>query len=376
MTAPLRRQRLNEYSTSMFRYEQLSERWIASCAAYLQSLFGEQLRGKTVIDYAFGRGNWSLAFLRAGASRVIAMDASPDCVDRFQAYCRDRHIRDIEVVCGNILEQDFVWKGDLIWLYGILPVVEEQATFLNRITTLAAGPVALIYVYQYNAGSLREFTVQTCRDGITYESESEFRKDSSLFVRPARLRARDDLTAPHVTFCTAFEMRDTLRSCGIYITRQDNDFQHFLHGTVTQDFYPHQFLCSLQARDEVDITEPEVPYAEEVRVLRRIAREVFSLPLTPVETKHIAIGLYNTHFAFLRGGVYAYDSLIEIHLFLLYILLQSDVLESELSPSVAPYYKLFRAALAGEDREGRLRLIPEGINNILTDYLIDNDPRS
>jgi hypothetical protein len=57
-------QRINEYTNSMFRYEQLSKRWIASCAAYLQSLFGEELRGKTVVDYAFGRGNWSLAFLK------------------------------------------------------------------------------------------------------------------------------------------------------------------------------------------------------------------------------------------------------------------------------------------------------------------------
>lgn len=369
-------QRISEYTNSMFRYEQLSERWIASCAAYLQSLFAEELRGKTVVDYAFGRGNWSLAFLRAGAGKVIAVDASPDAVARLQAYCRDRNIRNIEILVANILEQDLTVKGDLIWLYGILPNVEDQATFLNRIKTLASGPDAEIYVYQFNARSLREFTVQTCRSIIVYQSESEFRRDSFLFVRPARMRARDDLTAPHVNFSTAYETRDLLMNCGVYIKRQDEDFQHFLHGTTTEDFYPHQFLCGLKASEQ-EISEPSVPYATEVEALRAIAQAVFSLPLTANEKKNIAIGLYNTHFAFMKAGVYAYDSIIEILLFLLYILLQSDARASELPPHVAQYYVLFRAALAGEDRSHKLGLIREAIpDNKLIEYLVNNNIRS
>ena len=374
--ATIGRQRINEYTNSMFRYEQLSERWIASCAAYLQSLFGEELQGKTVIDYAFGRGNWSLAFLRAGASKVIAIDASSDSVARFQAYCQDREIRNIEVVAGNILEQDFTLKGDLIWLYGILPNVENQATFLNRIKTLTSGLDAEIYVYQFNALSLREFTVQTCRSIIVYQSEGEFRRDSFLFVRPARMRARDDLTAPHVNFSTAAQTRDVLKQCGIYIKRRDEDFQQFLHGTTTEDFYPHQFLCGLR-EIKSEISEPSVPYATEVEALRAIAQAVFSLRLTSSEKKNIAIGLYNTHFAFMKEGVYAYDSIIEILLFLLYILLQSDARASQLSPDVAPYYMLFRAALAGEDRRYKLGLIREAIpENKLIDYLVNNNIRS
>ena len=193
-------ERINEYNNSMFRHERLHERWIASCADYLKTLFGDSLRGKTVIDYAFGRGNWSLAFLSAGAGKVISIDASTDTVARFKNYCRERNIANIEVMAGNIMEQDFAAKGDLMWVYGILPMIEDQVAFLNRIKTLASGPDAQFYVYQYNARSLREFTVQTCREGIVYQSESEFRTDSPLFVRPARLRARDDLAAPHVNF--------------------------------------------------------------------------------------------------------------------------------------------------------------------------------
>jgi len=276
------------------------------------------------------------------------------------------------------MENDLPTRGDLIWLYGILPNIEVPSTFLNRIKMLALSSETQIYIYQFNANSLREFTVQTCRNIIVYQSESEFRKDSFLFVRPARMRAADDLTAPHVNFSTASEIQNLLRSCGIYIKRQDEDFQHFLHGKITEDFYPHQFLCGLNVSEEVEISEPNVPYAMEVAALREIAREVFfTLRLTPVEKRNIAIGLFNTHFAFLKEGIYAYDSLIEIFRFLLYILLQTEVKSSELAQSVVPYYTLFRAALAGEDRSSTLDLIPEEMrNNKLIDYLVNNNLRS
>ena len=360
----------------MFRYEHLSERWIASCAAYLRSLFGDSLYGKTVVDYAFGRGNWSLAFLLAGAGNVIAIDASTDLVARFQEYCRAKGIDNIEVLAGNIFVNDINARGDLVWLYGILPNVEDHEAFLNRIKTLAAGPQAQIYIYQFNAGSLREFTVQTCRNVIVYQTETEFRDDSYLFVRPARMRARDDLTAPYVNFSTASELQEQLRSCGIYVEREDEDFQQFLLGKATEDFYPHQFLCGLQPDNEIEVRETSPPYAEEVRVLKMIARDVFSVPLTAGDRKNIAIGLYNTHFAFLRDGVQAYDAVIEVFLFMLYVLLQNGVQDSALSSSVVTYYRLFRAVLAGEDRSQRLQLIPADADNKLTHYLVNNNPRS
>ncbi|HZN08608.1 MAG TPA: class I SAM-dependent methyltransferase [Pyrinomonadaceae bacterium] len=370
-------QRLNEYSNSMFRYEHLSERWIDSCTAYVRALFGAELRGRTVIDYACGRGNWSLAFLAAGAERVVAIDASTDIVARFRGYCTEHNIRNIEVLSGNVMDQDFAVRGDLVWVYGILPNIADQTTFLRRMKTLCSGPAAQIYVYQYNARSLREFTVQTCRSILVYQSESEFRQDNFLFVRPARMRARDDLTAPTVTFSTAANMRSLFQSVGLYVKRRDIDFQQFLHGKMTEDFYPHQFLCSLQPEDEVDIEEPPVAYAEEVAALNEIAQAALALSLTPRERKNIAIGLYNTHFAFIRDGFYAYDSMIEIFQFLLFILLQGGAQVQTLPPAVAAYYKLFHAALAGIERVHRLSLVSEEIaDNQLTEYLINNNLRS
>jgi hypothetical protein len=370
-------ERLNEYANSMFRYEHLPERWIDSCTAYVRALFGAELRGRTVIDYACGRGNWSLAFLAAGAARVVAIDASTDAVARFKHHCMEHNIRNIEVLAGNILDQDFAARGELVWVYGIMPQIADHATFLHRMKTLCSGPAAQIYVYQYNARSLREFTVQTCRSMLAYQSEGEFRRDSVLFVRPARMRARDDLAAPTVTFSTAAQMRDVLRSAGLYVMRRDIDFQQFLHGRVTEDFYPHQFLCSMQPGDEVEIEEPAVAYAEEVAALRGIAQAALALPLAPVERRNVAIGLYNTHFAFIRDGFRADDSVIEVFQFLLFVLLQAGADPETLPPAVAAYYRLFRAALAGADHRQRQALIAAEIaGNKLTEYLIHNNPRS
>ena len=102
-----------------------------------------------------------------------------------------------------------------------------------------------------------------------------------------------------------------------------------------------------------------------------------ALSLTPRERKNIAIGLYNTHFAFILDGFYAYDSVIEIFQFLLFILLQGGAQVQTLPPAVAAYYKLFHAALGGIERVHRLSLVSEEIaDNQLTEYLINNNLRS
>jgi hypothetical protein len=374
MTASERR--INEYANSMFRYERLPEAWIVSCTKYLRALFGETLQGKTVIDYGFGRGNWSLAFRAVGASKVIAIDASSAAVTRFSEYCRTRGIGSIEVVESNILEEDITTTADLIWVYGILPHLVDQATFLTRLRGLAAGPATQMYVYHHNARSLREFTVETCRSVLTYQSEAEFREDSALFIRPARVRARDDLAAPHLKFATASDLGDLVRSCGIYVTRQDRDFQHFLLGKTPEDFNPHQFLCGLQAKDQVEIIEPPVSYAAEVDLLREIATDLLALPLSHGEKKRIAIGLFNTHFAFMRDGVHARDSLIEICLFLLYALLHHEVADRDLGVRSVRYFDLFRAALEGAARSERLHLLSGAADdNALAEYLVSANLR-
>src|SRR3982751_1371916 len=92
---------LNDYAESMFRFERLHPRWIDNCARYLQHVFGSAMEGKVFLDYAFGRGNWALAALKAGAKKVIAVDAAISNVRRFAEYCNEKGIDAIDIIHGN-----------------------------------------------------------------------------------------------------------------------------------------------------------------------------------------------------------------------------------------------------------------------------------
>src|SRR5262245_4910090 len=113
------KRRIDQYAQSMFRFEHLNESWIESCARYLRRVFGERLAGRVVIDYAFGRGNWAIAFLAAGAGRVIAIDAAVSNVSKLADYCRDHDIDRVEVIEGDILEGPLACRADFLWVYGV-----------------------------------------------------------------------------------------------------------------------------------------------------------------------------------------------------------------------------------------------------------------
>lgn len=185
-----------DYANSMFRFERLNERWLEKCTAYVTHLFGKNIVGATVVDYAFGRGNWSLASRRAGASRVAAVDASIDNVRRFREYCAVSRVSGIDIIHGNILERRIDLVGDLIWVYGVLHHVREATVFVKRLVTMTRDPGSLLYFYAYDAGSLRQLIVETSRHALPLASEKAFRRVSAAFTPAARLRARDDLTAP------------------------------------------------------------------------------------------------------------------------------------------------------------------------------------
>ena len=52
----------------MFKFEHLNDQWIDNCAQYLIHIFGDTIKNKVIIDYAFGRAV-GLLLLRAGAKR-------------------------------------------------------------------------------------------------------------------------------------------------------------------------------------------------------------------------------------------------------------------------------------------------------------------
>ena len=364
--------RINHYANSMFRFEFLNDSWIESCTSYLKLLFGDTLKDKIVVDYAFGRGNWSLAFLKAGASKVISIDASHDNVSRFSEYCKVHGVVDISVIHGNILEADIEYKGDLFWLYGILHHLENLDLFLTKIKSMASNQQAKLYVYFYNKNSLREWVIEFSRSLHVYRDESEFLEDNLLFIRTAKGRASDDLTAPIINWFTANEFQSALEKNGIYVERQDSDFYEFQNGRRNEEFCPHQFLCKLDCSPGYTVTERKFLFPAELEVLTTLGEDIKRHITSTQIRKNISIGVFNTHFCFLKNNSIE-ESLLEIFLFLMRVIIQSvEMQKAKFGFLSEAYYNLMLASLSGSERSTEVFGVER---TLFSDYLVKNQIR-
>jgi hypothetical protein len=340
---------LDQYAESMFRYEWLHPSWIDACARYLRHIFGPAIEGKVFLDYAFGRGNWSLAALKAGASSVVAVDAAAANVQRFSDYCRKREIRNIGIVHGNVLSEPVNRQADILWIYGILPCIAEPDAFVSRLCDMRRDDTALALLYAYDAGSLRQVIVDASRRGCTYAEEQSFIEDSYLFTPPARLRARDDLTAPTVTWYTAHALAELAMRHGMVPHRQHIDFRVWLTGASSQEFSPHHILCGFGEAAAAAIIEPKRPQAADFAVLASVAQSVLD-SATSEQRRKLAIGLFNTHFSALRGDETAKSAVVDDFLFLIHAALRLEIPASEFDENARSYYNIAMAATCDSPR--------------------------
>jgi hypothetical protein len=364
------RNRIDEYAKSMFRFESLHPAWITRCARYLSSIFGDEIKGCTVIDYAFGRGNWSLAFLEAGASRVIAVDASTTNVASFADYLKEHGIKGVDVREGNILEEPINETVDILWAYGIIHHISDPQNFLSLLTDLVHNDSGMGLIYTYNNNSLRQAVVELARQALQYETYNEFLDDSFLFSHHARLRVRDDLTAPCIHWHSRTDLWNLALGAGVVPKRFVPTFQDFEH-TGNKEFAPHHLLFTKKSsnHDLVEaIKERDTPLSLDNRVIMEFGAEVFKA-VDPKAAKKLAVGLVNNHFSVLAHGGYE-GALVEDFLFLLYaystlgLSPQSD-LQSEL-------FCYARGALRGSSG----RIISGAYNNsLIVSYLSNNTIR-
>lgn len=285
--------RINHYANSMFRFEELHEAWLLSCQQYLVHLFGDHgMEGRVVVDYGFGRGNWAVAFARCGAARVIAIDASYDNCRRLSEYCRQNRIANIEVICKNLSEQDIEFECDLLWLYGVLHHIPDASDFLGKLLP-KVKPDGVVLAYTYNAGSLREWLVSVARRCISFDSEDEFRSHALFFTPSARMRARDDLVAPHISWDSAPAFAARFARFGWHPAAQLEDFSPWLHRAYSGEFHPYvvKFMREKQALSIV----PQQDNPADLVVLRAFA-ELILKKLPAALRISFAVGLFNTHF--------------------------------------------------------------------------------
>ena len=325
MSAALQNQTIDDYANSMFRFERLHPAWITRCAHYLRHVFGTALEGGTVIDYAFGRGNWSLAFLEAGAAKVIAVDAAESNVLRFSGYVCAHGIQGIEVIQGNVLEKSIGRKADILWLYGILPCIADEAQFLSHMTQLWCDEsTGLGLLYAYNAGSLREVVVGLARQALVYDSYAAFQEESLLFSHHARMRVRDDLTAPRALFHSQAAMESLLRQVAAEPVSFVPSFTQF-ENTENPEFAPHHLLFKRKgnAFHSSIASKQDTTLPQDEQLIGQLGQTVLKAA-TREQAKKFAIGLMNTHFSALALGGYE-EALMQDFLFLLYACKTLDV---------------------------------------------------
>ena len=314
---------IDDYANNMFKFEHLNDHWIANCAQYLIHVFGDTIKNKVIIDYAFGRGNWSVAFLRAGAKRVISIDASESNISRFKTYCTKNSIDNIDIVLGNILSNEIKVDADLLWLYGILPAIKEQQEFIGKVAKLVSKPETQIFAYGFNEGSLRSWVVKTVRSLIPISSEEEFREYSLAFTPKARMRARDDLTAPHVEWHSEEKMISSFAKYSFYPKSRHLDFRNFSERYLQKEFSPHNILFTRYKLAFEPAYDHDV-YRIEISQIDQCFRELVKY-LNNAEKRQLGFGIFNTHFSHLTKFGDADESLIQIFLLLFYGLKQKNV---------------------------------------------------
>lgn len=330
--------RLNDYAESMFRFEVLRPAWIDACALYLQRVFGG-LEGKVFLDYAFGRGNWSVAAVKAGADRVIAVDAAIGNVRRFSELCNAEGLAGkIEVIHGNILEGP-IPAANVLWIYGILHHIETPGEFLKRLSSLRGSRRDPALFYAYDRHSLREIIVTAARQAHKYETGDEFALASLAYTPAARLRARDDLTAPHIRWYGAEELAALLRSCDFEVTGDVGPFSPGVPG----EFAPHHLLCGPgEARP---LPEPRRPAAADFSPIAELAEHVNRTQGR--NGSAIAVGLCNTHFSVLEATRSAEACIVQDWLYLYHAALRLDALNSVTSERLRAYLRATDCARHG-----------------------------
>ncbi len=290
------------------------DRRIEQCVGILQTIFGDSLKHARVLDYGCGRGEWSLAFLRAGARQVVSVDADINKVRHVHNYSRQKRIDGIEVLHGDLLCQNVsTGTADIVWLHDVLHHVSRPLALLQILRDIMTGPTSQMLVRVRDAGSLRQFTIELARLLYARPDRQSFDIDALSLAPAARLGLGDDLLARQVEWFTAAGFAEMLSGAGLEPVARVTA----LGQASGAEFQPHAALCRhVPAEDAIAWEEPNRDYAQDLIVLKAMAREVDFALSDKAFRRQVALGLLNTHFAHGNGDSTGKDLAVELFLYL------------------------------------------------------------
>jgi len=356
---------INNYHNSMFTGEVIHADWIDECARYLQSVFGETIAGKSIVDYGFGRGNWTLAFLKLGAESVTAVEASQSAADKFQRYIEANNIENVKIVVGNADNEKLNLNAEIVFLYGIFHHVEKPENLLASAKSWLNGDKGKVLVYAYDRGAMREILVNACREML---AGAKMEDGWELLLHPhARHRAIDDLTAPTITFWSADDLVSAASAVGMGLSSQAKDFSHFQNKTLAPEFDPYVLVLG----PNEDVSNNEVPianlhkYVDEYLILEE-ALDLIAKLGDEATKKQCAIGVFNSWFSGAEPACFE-DKLLYLWRFLFRALTSNSSMfqDSVLSENLEVLVQLTRRVpQEGTVKlEGNCRMLKEKIAN-------------
>ncbi len=310
----------NEYAKSMFILERLNSNWIKKCKNYLKSIFKNKIKNSIVVDYAFGNGNWSVAFRDLGAKQVISIDDSQYNVDKFQDYIKRNNIKNIKIIKGDILDVRLDQKIDIFWIYGIFHHIQNISKFISNIKKSWRNSNSTALIYVYNKYSLRELIINFSRKFLKFKNYNEFKKNSFIFNNFARMRVRDDMVVNYIKWYSKYELLTFLKKKRLYANKFFGSFDSFL-GKKNFEFNPHLLLLS-KRKLKKNIKKKE-NYDLDLVILSNLLQIITAKVKNKSKLKNISIGLLNCHF---NGNYDDYsENLTRVALFLFYIVKSEDL---------------------------------------------------
>lgn len=123
-------------------------------ALCLQWLDGQDLTGKTVVDFGCGSGILAIAALKLGAKRVVGVDIDPQAIQASKENAKRNGVEDkIELYLPQDQPQDLV--GDVLVANILAGPLEELAPLMQGLVK-RGGPLALSGLLPSQAEKLRE----------------------------------------------------------------------------------------------------------------------------------------------------------------------------------------------------------------------------
>ena len=115
------------------------------------------------------------------------------------------------------------------------------------------------------------------RELYSYPNEKDFRKDALLMTPACRLRARDDLTAPHVQFYSKADVIQLADTVGLSLFKEYPDFSIWLSPEQSLDFDPHALSFSknhINYSSLKKVGSKEQPFGTDLEIVNQMLQSI------------------------------------------------------------------------------------------------------